>query len=83
MRTPLEVKEEFSRRGISISEWARSQGFSTHLVYQVLSGKKKAIRGQSHQIAVALELKEGLVSELKDFPFSRLGSEQSKEVSGE
>ena len=69
MPTHSDIRNEFERRGLSISEWARSRGFSTALVYQVLTGKRKAIRGQSHQIAVALGLKEGILADLSDLPF--------------
>lgn len=69
LRTPEDVRREFARRGLSISEWARASGFSVPLVYQVLSGKRAALRGQSHQIAVALELKEGLIGGVDDLPF--------------
>lgn len=49
----------FEESGIPVAEWARARGFSTGLVYQVLDGKRKCLRGQSHQIAVALGLKAG------------------------
>lgn len=52
-----QVKDDFEDRGESVAEWARSHGFSRHLVYAVLSGKCLAKRGQGHQIAVALGLK--------------------------
>jgi gp16 family phage-associated protein len=55
------AKELFERSGISISEWSRVNGFSAILVYQVLDGQRKCRRGQSHQIAVALGLKQGVV----------------------
>lgn len=58
-RTPEQVKAEFKRKGISIAQWATANGFSTNLVFEVLAGRKKAVRGQSHKIAVALGLKEG------------------------
>ena len=69
MPTHSNIRHEFEHRGLSISEWARSRGFSTALVYQVLTGKRKAVRGQSHQIAVALGLKEGIVADMSDLPF--------------
>lgn len=72
LRTSKEVRTEFERRGLSISDWARAHHFSTHLVYQVLSGSKKGLRGQCHQIAVTLGLKEGLVEGLESLPFPRL-----------
>lgn len=67
IRTEAEVRSEFEQHGISISAWACSRGFSTGLVYQVLSGKKRALRGQSHRIAVALGLKVGNASSLAEF----------------
>lgn len=57
------VKSEFAENGISISEWARVNGFSASLVYQILEGRRSCLRGQSHKIAVALQLKSGKVSE--------------------
>lgn len=58
-RTAEQVKSEFKRKGVSISAWALANGYSTNLVFEVLAGRKKALRGQSHKIAVALGLKEG------------------------
>lgn len=69
VRTKEEVLHEFRVRGISISAWARARGFSVSLVYQVIAGSKAGVRGQCHQIAVALGLKEGLIAELSDLPF--------------
>lgn len=53
------AKALFEDTGVSVAEWARVQGFSTVLVYQVLEGNRKCLRGQSHKIAVALGLKKG------------------------
>ena len=61
LRTPDEVRAELKRQGVSISRWAISNGFSTNLVFEVLAGRKKCIRGQAHNIAVKLGLKEGVV----------------------
>jgi len=73
LRTPEEIKQEFARRGLTIASWARENGFSLPLVYQVLSRKKPATRGECHRIAVALTLKEGDIGDLKDLPFSKPG----------
>ena len=54
------AKELFEISGTSVAEWARVRGFSAGLVYQVLEGRRKCMRGQSHQIAVALGLKQGV-----------------------
>lgn len=67
--TPDQVRQEFELRGLSIAEWARQCGFSVPLVYQVLKGERKARRGQSHKIAVALRLKIGVDGDVDDLPF--------------
>jgi gp16 family phage-associated protein len=69
IHTKEEILHEFHLRGLSISAWAREHGFSISLVYQVLAGRRQGIRGQCHQIAVALNLKEGLIGALEDLPF--------------
>jgi gp16 family phage-associated protein len=48
--------EDFRSNGMSVAGWARAHGFSPSLVYQVLAGRK-ALRGQSFQIARALGMK--------------------------
>lgn len=58
MTTPEQVKQQFALHGLSIREWAAARGFSESLVYAVLRGKNKALRGQSFQIAVALGIKD-------------------------
>jgi len=61
-----EVRHEFEVRGLSIAAWARTHGYSSQLVYQILSGRTRCLRGQSHQIAVHLGLKRGLIGSLRD-----------------
>lgn len=67
--TPLRSHEEcrslIEGTGISIAEWARENRFSAGLVYQVLEGKRRCLRGQSHRIAVALGLKVGQLTDVK------------------
>lgn len=60
------AKKLFEMSGISVSEWSRVHGFSAILVYQVLDGQRKCRRGQSHQIAIALGLKQGVVMEVEE-----------------
>lgn len=62
-RTPEDVRNEFQRKGISIASWATANGFNTNLVFEVLAGRKKGVRGQSHRIAVKLGLKQGEIVE--------------------
>jgi gp16 family phage-associated protein len=54
-----QAREKFSRSGLSISDWARENGFNRSLVYEVLAGRKKCHRGDSHRIAVMLGIKKG------------------------
>nr|DAW35808.1 MAG TPA: hypothetical protein [Caudoviricetes sp.] len=63
IRTHQEVREEFARKGISYTSWAVLHGFSPNLVYEVIKGNRKCLRGQSHKIAVLLGLKKGVVSD--------------------
>lgn len=58
-KTTDEAREEFLKAGYSIAEWARRNEFNANLVYAVLRGERRAIRGQTHDIAVSLGIKEG------------------------
>lgn len=60
------IRQEFARRGVSISAWARAHGYSKQLVYQVLAGRKRCVRGQCHEIAVRLGLKAGVIGSVAD-----------------
>jgi gp16 family phage-associated protein len=57
--TKDQIKERFSREGKSFAEFARENNFKLSLVYSVLDGRGKGLRGQSHNIAVALGIKGG------------------------
>ncbi|WP_409520024.1 DNA-binding protein [Pulveribacter sp.] len=57
LRTESEAKAAFMATGTTVADWARQRGFSEALTRMVLAGKRKCLRGQSHQIAVALRLK--------------------------
>ncbi len=59
LRTADEARAELESKGVSITEWALANKFTPNLVFEVLAGRKKAIRGQSHRIAVKLGLKAG------------------------
>jgi gp16 family phage-associated protein len=59
IRSPKEVKEDFKRKGLSVTKWAVKNGFSPQLTYLVLAGKRTPTRGQTHDIAVRLGIKEG------------------------
>lgn len=65
IRSPQECRSLIEGTGISIAEWARENRFSCALVYQVLEGKRRCLRGQSHKIAVALGLKTGQLTDVQ------------------
>ena len=71
MKTTEDVKCEFAELGLSISGWAKARGFSQALVYQVLNGERKAVRGESHRIAVELGIKQGKTGCYEDLSFSK------------
>lgn len=62
LRTIEEVRAEFQASGTSISGWAVANGFSPISVYHILHGRRQGLRGESHNIAVKLGLKEGVIS---------------------
>lgn len=62
LKTREEVKADFTRNGISIGSWAKANGFKREDVYAVLNGVNKAKYGRAHAIAVALRLKDGVVT---------------------
>lgn len=55
--TPCEVRSALRSRGMTIGKWAVQHGFSPALVYVVMRGKRKCLRGESYRIAVALGMK--------------------------
>jgi gp16 family phage-associated protein len=75
VRTIDEIRAEFKATGVSVSAWARARSYSVPLVYGVLSGRRPATRGQSHNIAVELGLKVGRVGRLEDLAFGRVSSD--------
>ena len=59
LRTAAEARAELQAKGISITQWAIANQYSPNLVFEVLGGRKKCVRGQAHEIAIRLGLKEG------------------------
>lgn len=55
--TPEQARHWFEAAGVSISEWAQSNGFKRDLVYSLLAGRIRGTRGDAHRAAVALGLK--------------------------
>lgn len=66
------ARDEFARNGVSIAAWAAANGFSRSLVYEILAGRKKCLRGDSHKIAVLLGIKRGSVVDVASYRSIRL-----------
>ena len=60
-KTPLQVRAELRRAGVSIAAWARANDVSYSLTHELLAGRTKGHRGESHVIAVLLGLKDGVI----------------------
>ena len=52
-----EIKQILAENGLTVREFARTNGFKEGLVYSVLANKTKGMRGQSFKIAVALGIR--------------------------
>ena len=66
IKTRAQVREEFASKGWSISAWARDNGYSPNMVIAIVTDddrnpRLKCLRGDAHNIAVELGLKEGQV----------------------
>lgn len=59
LMTEEQVRATFKENRITIADWARARGFSVELSRMVLAGKRKCLRGQSREIAVALRIRPG------------------------
>jgi gp16 family phage-associated protein len=55
--TPDQVKDQFQKRGLTFSGWAKTNGYRVNEVYRILNGQSKAKYGKAHEIAVKLGLK--------------------------
>lgn len=53
----ISAHQFFHDHGVAIADWARAHGHNPRLVYAVLSGTRKCLRGKSHQIAKELGMK--------------------------
>ncbi len=62
LRTAAEAHAWLQYQGISIAQWARENKKNDSLVREVLAGRKKCLRGESHNIAVLLGMKEGQIT---------------------
>jgi gp16 family phage-associated protein len=56
-KTEVLTKAHFIQAGVSVSSWARSRGFNPRLVFEILRGQRKCLRGESSKIAKELGMK--------------------------
>lgn len=61
--TAQQAKAKLEAQGVSISGWARREGFSVNTVHSILRGNRKCRFGVSHQIAVKLGMKSVVTSD--------------------
>ena len=73
IKTRQEAHAAIVAQGLSITEWAKLHGLNRHNVYAVLSGHSKGRRGQAHDAAVLLGLKEGVVRGKSKTPVVQAG----------
>lgn len=59
--TPEQARAALDREGQSIADFSRKHGLNKNLVSDLLNGRKKGKRGESHKAAVLLGIKEGVV----------------------
>lgn len=57
LRTPSEAREWLARHGVTISCWARSNGFKPSVVASLLAGRTRGQWGEAHQAAIRLGLR--------------------------
>lgn len=55
-------RAELEAEGFNASAWAEKNDFCPSTVYEIMSGRRACKRGISHNIAVLLGFKDGIVS---------------------
>lgn len=66
VRTAAEAKAWLDEQGKSVQEFARENKVDAATTYQILSGRKKGRRGESHRVAVLLGMKAGVLESTVD-----------------
>jgi gp16 family phage-associated protein len=57
-----EARAKLDERGLSISKWAIENRLNPNTVSDLLNGRKKGVRGDAHNAAVLLGMKDGKVN---------------------
>ena len=68
------ARAEMQAAGITITEWAKANGFERATVVDVLLGRRAGHHGEAHRVAVALGLKSGEVAQAKGWRPSTAGA---------
>ena len=55
--TPRQSRAWFDANGIAITDWCNYYGLDRYIVTDILRGRLRGIRGESHRAAVLLGLK--------------------------
>ncbi len=78
-RSLEQTKQWFFANGISVTDWAKQNGFRPQQVYALLNGKTRGVRGSSHRVAVALGVKAAPDLEAAgcSYPIDRIGTHQA------
>jgi gp16 family phage-associated protein len=67
------AKDWFTETGTSVAQWASERNFNVRLVHHVLNGRT-ARRGASHQIAVALGIKDAVTADVVAYVKGKRGA---------
>jgi len=67
LKTRAQVRDDFARKGQSISSWAKANRYSVNMVIAILADDEadpryRCLRGEAHNIAVQLGLKAGEIN---------------------
>lgn len=57
VRTPAEARDWLKRHGVPVTDWAKAHGFDPTVVFSLLNGRTRGLRGQAHLAAIALGMK--------------------------
>lgn len=80
LKTREQVLADFKAAGITLSEWARANGFHRMTVVDLLRGARQGLRGETHRCAVALGMKHGVIVDVADFkPATKSATSERRE----
>lgn len=57
LRTPADARMWLDRHGVTVTQWARANGFEPTVVLALLSGRTRGRWGMAYSAAVALGMK--------------------------